>query len=169
MRATITAVACDGAWPQPRSTGHACRAYDVSDGLLDSTARPCRGSGGARLRVIVVAGAQSYSHQSQIAVARRDERIVAIAIILRQLGAVRNPRKAQRVATPSTKTTSGGKKPLPTRREALRHEEADIDLADCAKEMVGHFGMGLVKAILSKIALAQPSYGHYPASRADNP
>src|SRR6266478_2546470 len=32
--------------PQPRSTGHACRAYDVSDGLLDSTARPCRGGGG---------------------------------------------------------------------------------------------------------------------------
>src|SRR6476469_10202353 len=47
------------------------RAYDVSDGLLDSTARPCRGGGGARLRVIVVAGAQSHSHQSQIAVARR--------------------------------------------------------------------------------------------------
>src|ERR1700684_3655382 len=65
------AVACDGAWPQPRSTEHACRAYDVSDGLLDSTARPCRGGGGARLRVIVVAGAQSHSHQLQIAVARR--------------------------------------------------------------------------------------------------
>src|SRR5947209_18376727 len=57
------------AWPQPRSTEHACRAYDVSDGLLDSTARPCRGGGGARLRVIVVAGAQSHSDQSQIAVA----------------------------------------------------------------------------------------------------
>src|SRR6266478_3466857 len=57
--------------PQPRSTGHACRAYDVSDGLLDSTARPCRGGGGARIRVIVVAGAQSHSYQSQIAVARR--------------------------------------------------------------------------------------------------
>jgi hypothetical protein len=25
-------------WPQPRSTEHACRADDVSDGLFDSTA-----------------------------------------------------------------------------------------------------------------------------------
>src|ERR1700741_1160840 len=65
------AVACDGAWPQPRSTEHACRAYDVSDRLLDSTARPCRGGGGARLRVIVVAGAQYHSPHSQIAVGRR--------------------------------------------------------------------------------------------------
>src|ERR1700694_2141206 len=56
---------------KPRSTEHACRAYDVSDGLLDSTARSCRGGRGARLRVIVAAGAQSHSCQSQIAVARR--------------------------------------------------------------------------------------------------
>jgi hypothetical protein len=71
MYATITAVACDEACCNRRSTEHACRAYDVSDGLLNSTARACRGGGGARLRVIVVAGAQSHPDQSQIAVARR--------------------------------------------------------------------------------------------------
>src|ERR1700681_2475892 len=71
MYAAITAVACDGVWPQPRSTKHACRAYDVSHGLLDSAARTSHGGGGTRLRVIVVAGAQSHSHQSQIAVAWR--------------------------------------------------------------------------------------------------
>src|SRR5580692_8954735 len=71
MYATITAVACDEACCNRRSTEHACRAYDVSHGLLDSAARTCRGGGGTRLRVIVVAGAQSHSHQSQIAVAWR--------------------------------------------------------------------------------------------------
>src|SRR5580698_7145314 len=69
MYATSTAVARDAACCNRRSTEHACRAYDVSDGLLNSTARTCHGGGGARLRVIVVAGAQSHSHQSQIAVA----------------------------------------------------------------------------------------------------
>src|SRR4030081_2969465 len=71
--------------PQPGSTGHACWAYDVSDGLRDSTARPCRGGGGARLRVIVVAGAQSHSHQSQVAVARRRR---AAEVLLRYLRSV---------------------------------------------------------------------------------
>src|SRR4051794_14306698 len=79
------AVTFGRARPQPRSTEHACRAYDISDGLLDSTARPCRGGGGARLRVIVVAGAQSHSHQSQIAVARRRR---AAEVLLRYLRSV---------------------------------------------------------------------------------
>src|SRR6202795_4576313 len=52
MYATITAVACDEGCFNRRSTEHACRAYDVSHGLLDSAARTCHGGGGTRLRVL---------------------------------------------------------------------------------------------------------------------
>src|SRR5260370_33580812 len=67
MYATITAVAWDEACCNRRSTEHACWAYDVSHGLLNFTARACRGGGGARVRVLLVAGAQSPPSHRQSA------------------------------------------------------------------------------------------------------